>query len=357
MGEERQGRGPGWLLAAVLLSLVVAYFVWGRPESSTGGPEAAVQGAPARPATPPVQPSPDDTPDAGARKAPAQRGVPEGVTLSDDPLVASIERAAWYFHWRELHGDQALLIGAASRGLSDAFASWVGSLRPLPRVAAAAEAGVDPDHPMAGLEGLLWKARTAEHRAWPRLDRPAKLPPRAKSAKLTDAGIEQFVAMMAAVLGCEGAAAPERAKLDGLLAKPGTGYVLTHQLLGVGWARDRHCLDDARTLVLRRTLAPLVYRELIADEDPLNDLSVERAAMLCFVGMCDWLQEERIQQLVAAQKAQGDWGKRPVDVHPLVGFPEGHTAALAFYVLATRWAEHAPGLPTPTPPHYSTSQD
>jgi hypothetical protein len=164
---------------------------------------------------------------------------------------------------------------------------------------------------------------------------------------LTDDELTGVQDVMGQALRCEDLdAAGRQAWLDSL-ATPSHSYLLTHQLLSLVWGRTSGCLDDAEANPLRESLATAVYAELLADGYTVNDLTLERMAMLCYADLCDWVSDRQAKAVASAQHSDGSWGDGSVPIHPDAFVPPEHTAGLGFYVLAMKWD---PSAGTPTPP-------
>ena len=294
----------------------------------------------------------DTPPQARSAEAvrPATSATGGIAAVSPTQLVSAIERSAAYFEGKPVHGDQAHLLIVAAALLSKEFQTWAAGLAPLEIVLEDAQYDPEAFNGQRGVEGRLWAERSIPRRPWAPLAKPADLPPLHSAIWLTDQSLRDLYVLMNRIFACRGRGADAQRDLVEALSRPGRGYVLSHQLVGAGWARDRGCLPDTKADALRASLAPLVYRELLADEGAVHDLSVERMAVLCYTGLCGWLTAAHVQSLVVKQLPDGSWGELPVEVHRAASFPPGHTAALAFLVLATRWAEHQPRLPVPRAP-------
>ncbi len=77
--------------------------------------------------------------------------------------------------------------------------------------------------------------------------------------------------------------------------------------------------------------------EQLADRPAVWDLSAERVALLCSVGLCDWMDAKDIDALLAQQDADGAWGSHGPENMPKTN-ATAHTAMLAFHAIAQRWA-------------------
>jgi hypothetical protein len=268
----------------------------------------------------------------------------------DEPapsLTIAIERTARYFDDRSLRGDQAFLLSQASAVLSLEFRDWVNALPPLSHLPQAAALDLLSGTNDQALEGVLWRDRNLAHRPWPSLPLP-DIGPQGRT-ELSDEDLLNLIETMRLGLACDRLDATQRQRWRGLIAAPGHSYVLTHQLLMLVWARDRACLNDAEADALRLGLATAVYGELLSDRGAVNDLSLERMAMLCYAGLCSWVSDDLVTAVLRTQKADGSWGDASVPVHPNVFTPPAHTAALGFYVLALKWSEQ-PSSEQPRPP-------
>jgi hypothetical protein len=257
-------------------------------------------------------------------------------------VASALERSAGYFDAHPPRGDVGFLIGQGSLHLPAAFQRWSDAMEPDPAVT---QAMADPTAAQY-LEAILWLQRGRPHHQWGPLAPPSVAPSPTPSTLSDDelAGVQD---VMDKALRCEDLDAEQRQAWLTSLATPSHSYLLTHQLLSLVWGRVSGCLGDAEADPLRNTLATAVYAELLADATKVNDLSLERMAMLCYADLCDWVNDEQIQAVVAGQDPDGGWGDGSVPIHPDAFVPPEHTAGLGFYVLAMKWD---PATQPPSPP-------
>jgi hypothetical protein len=186
------------------------------------------------------------------------------------------------------------------------------------------------------LEAIMWLERGRPHRPWQPLPVPeveaSSTPPALSEAELS--GVTE---VMALGLQCTKLNPTQRQTWLSRLGTPSHSYLLTHQLLSLGWGRDSGCLSDTEAAPLRTTLATALYAELLGDGVSINDLSLERMAMLCYADLCDWVSDAQTNAVIAKQLPDGSWGDGTVPVHPQAFVPIEHTAGLAFYVMAMKW--------------------
>jgi hypothetical protein len=261
---------------------------------------------------------------------------------SSASITTAIARTARYFDTRPPRGDVGFLIGQASLRLSPAFVRWSDAMRPDPQVT---KAMADPSA-LPYLEALLWQGRGRQHRPWRTLPVPA-LPPVSKPSTLSDDELTNVTKVMGMALKCEQLDAAQRQQWLALLATPSHSYLLTHQLLSLVWGRNAGCLTDVEADPMRTTLATALDGELRADGDKVNDLSLERMAMLCYADLCNWVSRRQTNAVLAAQHSDGSWGDGSVPINRNAFVPPDHTAGLGFYVLAMKWD---PKTPPPRPP-------
>jgi hypothetical protein len=234
------------------------------------------------------------------------------------------------------------LLGQGSLNLSPEFERWSESLEPDPAVTQAMQ---DPAA-LQYLEAILWKERGRPHPSWEPLA-PPSVEPSSAPTTLTDDELMGVQDVMGQALRCEDLDAAERQAWLDSLATPSHSYLLTHQLLSLVWGHISGCLGDDEANPLRTSLATAVYAELLADGNTVNDLTLERMAMLCYADLCDWVNDEQTQAVVAGQDPDGGWGDGSVPIHPDAFVPPEHTAGLGFYVLAMKWD---PATQPPSPP-------
>lgn len=92
------------------------------------------------------------------------------------------------------------------------------------------------------------------------------------------------------------------------LTKPGTGYVLTHQLLAIEWAHQQGLRLPKELIAKKSGLMLLIEAELDADPT-FSDLYAERTGILLLFGDIEQAKaEEWVKVIVKAQKQDGGWG-------------------------------------------------
>ncbi len=257
-------------------------------------------------------------------------------------LTTAIERSAGYFQERPPRGDVGFLIGQASMHLSPAFRRWSEAMQPDPAVTQAMK---DPAA-LQYLEATMWMQRGQQHQPWAPLAAPP-VTPSSKPSALTDDELSGVTQVMSMALKCDQLNPTQRQQWLDRLSTPSHSYLLTHQLLSLVWGRNAGCLTDAEAAPLRTALATALYAELLADGTTVNDLSLERMAMLCYADLCDWVSDAQTDAVRTKQHADGSWGDGSVPIHPNAFVPPEHTAGLGFYVLAMKWD---PSSPPPSPP-------
>jgi hypothetical protein len=246
-------------------------------------------------------------------------------------ITGALERTATYFDARRPRGDVGFLIGQASVRLSPEFVRWSDAMQPDPQVTRAM---ADPTS-VPYLEAMMWLDRGRPHRPWRSLP-PPSVEPESLPTTLSDQELASVTQVVAMGLRCEQLDATKRQQWLTFLATPNHSYLLTHQLLSLVWARDSGCLSDAEADPLRTTLATALYAELRADRTTVNDLSLERMAMLCYADLCNWVGDRQTTAVLARQHADGSWGDGSVPINARASVPPEHTAGLGFYVLAMK---------------------
>jgi hypothetical protein len=253
-------------------------------------------------------------------------------------VSAAVRRAGVYLGGRALYADAAWLSFRGARLLGHDWDGWASRLVVRPDI--LADAHLDPlgRDDFRGIEATFWKGRTLAGVQWPSLPRPSAMQPRRPSVAMEPQDLERLVPMLRGMLLCDRYDEATTRQWTALLRAPMTSYMATHQLLAVGSAHERGCMQS-EAQGLRRTLANQVFAELLGDEERIDDLSVERMAVLAYVGLTSWLDARLIRALVRTQAADGSWGERSRPLPPGATAPgeqpPEHTAALAFYVLAS----------------------
>jgi hypothetical protein len=243
---------------------------------------------------------------------------------SNAPIAIAIDRAADFLSDRTLEYDELWFVNQASARLGEPFTRWASALR--------------PDGSPQSAERVLSNLRNIE------LYRPDPLPYPSdiESQQQPPLAYEfnETVKMIGQMLQSAASCSLERPKsierLMRQVAKSSWGYLLCHQAwaLVVGVTRD--CLDAAASEPLREAMAKRVLSELLASE-LLSDLAIEQMATLCLLGVCDWIPETHVRNLLAQQQPSGGWGSLPVEGVPENSLREEHTVALAFYTLSGLW--------------------
>jgi hypothetical protein len=144
--------------------------------------------------------------------------------------------------------------------------------------------------------------------------------------------IQNYSRMVTFIMG-QGVWCPTGSKFTDLFGKPEYEYIVTHQLISIILARYRNCitLEDFEQNTGRYIVR--IHNELIANQDRLSDVQVERAAFLMMAGRPKLVPQSFLKKLAAAQSKDGLWHFD----EPLINLklmPPEHTAALAYYVLS-----------------------
>lgn len=252
----------------------------------------------------------------------------------------AIETAAAYLTFTPVRGDDAWIATQAAVKLGPEFRVWAETLDVNPAV----ETDLTRD-PLAtsmghGVEGHLWSLRWLDQPRLPPLPVP-EVPARyAVSATMSEEDIFALIRIMAQAVVCHRLGAADIDAWLDELRRETHGYLLTHQLIALllGWHQG--CLDETTAAPLREILATRLWLEQEMDRRGVDDLSIERLAILCYAQVCDWLRDEWIDALIRAQQPSGSWGTEiNANVNERVTAREEHAAAIAFYVLASVWQE------------------
>lgn len=151
-------------------------------------------------------------------------------------------------------------------------------------------------------------------------------------------GLLRFANFVAAPVGQPAFLA--RKFIEQFISEPGEGYVLTHQILVVEWAREQGLELPASAYDRERQLLKTLEREQDADPE-FSDLYAERAVVLVMYGnptsekAAPW-----IRVIVDAQRKDGSWGEfsQTVVFDGQKSFSRSgdasHTQALALLALA-----------------------
>jgi len=151
-------------------------------------------------------------------------------------------------------------------------------------------------------------------------------------------GVLRFASFVVAPLG-QPAIVAQRF-IEEFISEAGEGYVLTHQILVIEWAREQGLGLPASTDERERQLLKVLEREQDADSQ-FSDLYAERAAVLVMYGnptpekAAGW-----VRVIVDAQREDGSWGEfsQTVVYDGQKSFSRtgdaSHTQALALLALA-----------------------
>ncbi|MDD9934070.1 MAG: hypothetical protein OXT09_10720 [Myxococcales bacterium] len=275
---------------------------------------------------PPAEAAAEQPAEAPATPPDAGTGIP-GLPPDASPLETAVYRAFHYFRSHELRGDQAWAVRQASALLGEPFAEQVEGLKLHVDVVERDNA----ESRMAALGKRVFPPPPAL---------PTPPPPTARQKvdpALTQAQVMRVLQIMQRSIDCAQLDERERAKLLDDLRRPATGYLLSHQLWGVVTAQHLGCLEASLAEPMRKKLAEEVFAELSAD-DAWNDLAAERAALLAYAGLTDWIPQSLVALAITSQRDDGSWPKAELKVAKGVKLPEGHTVALGFYALAHKLA-------------------
>jgi hypothetical protein len=277
---------------------------------------------------------------------------PGGSQHDEKEIRRAIESAAAYLGSVTLRGDDAWIATQGARKLGPEFRLWAETLG----VDSAVEADFARD-PLsggssgAGAEGHLWSLRWLDETPLPPLPLPMVPAPRTVSTRMTDADILVILRMMSQAVACNRLGEADRQAWVTQLQAEAQGYVLTHQLIALLLGLHQGCIDTETAAPARALLAGRLWAEHHLDRSGINDLSIERLAVLCYAQVCDWITDDWFAELLRAQQPSGSWGTNlDANVHPRVVAREEHGAAIAFYVLASVWAEQFPDADPPDLP-------
>lgn len=129
------------------------------------------------------------------------------------------------------------------------------------------------------------------------------------------------------------------------------GYALTHAVLATEWTLEHGCRPRADLAGLRaeqiELLVALVERRaaLATRYAAATDLWIEALAMLDYAGAGDRIRAAWIDDLLAAQRADGGW-----PAHPRAARADPHATALALWALSTQLQPQAPPIRWLAPP-------
>ena len=153
---------------------------------------------------------------------------------------------------------------------------------------------------------------------------------------------QDLIMLMRDSVNCQQGDEPSQ-ELQVFIAEQHEGYVLTHQILAIQWARYVGCAVPTLWRVREHILADRVEAELRIDE-AFGDLFTERLAVLALAGRADALHGPWLARLLQAQDPDGCW-RAPRKVtqmrfrnYTLVSksnvIPRTHTTSLAVCALA-----------------------
>ena len=292
--------------------------------------------------------------DAGpARTQTPGAGVPQrNADGSSARLRTAIERAAGYLGTHELQGDWAWFTTQAALLLGPKFKTWAGTLKVAPSLQAIATSGRRPETFPEALEARIWSLRWLPEHPAPRLSRPDATPvDGAESRRFEEPEAMTIMAMLLAGVHCDTLSPKDRDGWLTLLSTPSHSYMLTNQLFSLMLAYNQGCLSARVIDPIRLRLATQLFAQLTGDSDTLDELTIERLAILCYARVGDWISPGSIARLVNEQQASGAWGARDPRLFRGYRLTEEQTASLAFYVLARAWTLHHGSAAGPQPPH------
>ena len=244
-------------------------------------------------------------------------------------IALALDKVTHYLEQQKLRGDQAWLIAKAAAALGKDRAAWAAKLPLDPSVVEAAKR--DPKQDLSAIEGAMAHLGRLPSQPLPPLAAPKVEPKTGLSRRFETADGEHVIELMRSAIVCD--ANVDDAAWDPRLLSLGQGYLLTHQLLSVTLAYERGCVSRERALHWRQLLAAPLLAEVLGRKDPLDDLAIERLAVLCYAGLCDWIPRADIEALLAQQGPTGTWGSHGPENMSNIDW-EAHTAALGFYTLA-----------------------
>ena len=117
------------------------------------------------------------------------------------------------------------------------------------------------------------------------------------------------------------------------------GYALTHAALAIGWLEENRC--DAPPAALRERIVKAMAAGVVAD-DRLDDIEIESAAFLYYLGRGDLVPRRFSASLLEAQNADGGWPEFWPDTQGRGS--HWHPTLLALWVLLER-ADRGNGAP------------
>lgn len=255
-------------------------------------------------------------------------------------LRASLEAAARYLGATELRGDDAWVATQGAMQLGPTFRIWAETINVSPSVETDLERDPLEGASGRGVEGHLWNLRWIEPLALPPLDSPALPSLAAVSTTLSDEDILALIRIMAQAVACHRLGAADLQAWVDELRRETSGYLLTHQLIALLLGRHQGCIDAETADPIRADLSRRLFLEQSMDRRGIDDLSLERLAILCFAQVCHWLQDDWIDEVIRTQQPSGSWGADTnAHVNERVLAREEHSAALGFYLLASVWQQ------------------
>lgn len=150
--------------------------------------------------------------------------------------------------------------------------------------------------------------------------------PRRVAKKRALAGSVGTDRLLAIALRCDRSGYPGRYGDELRAAIDAGGMDLTHVAFALEFARELRCPAPVpravRTLVIER------LRDALAAAPPIDDLSLEQAAMLCFLGDRALVPPDFVTRAVAAQQPDGGWAAQAGNES------SWHTTGLAVWVVS-----------------------
>lgn len=248
----------------------------------------------------------------------AREGLPS--LHSEDPLAQAIDRAAVFLDRGELRSDDAWVAYQAAILLGGEYEAWAATLKP------------------SGAYMPLWELRDLEPARIRDAPGPEPGPGASGGSRMSTDDVLLLVELVKWSRDCPSLDPRGLERLRRVLGRPLHSYLLTHQLWGANLAVSRGCFEAEE---MRGTILALAQRvrDELATDWLTTDLAAERIAMLCWVGLTDWVPDEKFDMLLSDQHPSGSWGVVEFDVYPGAVVRAEHTAALAFYGLAARWRQ------------------
>jgi hypothetical protein len=238
------------------------------------------------------------------------------------PLSTAINRAADFLGSTPLEHDELWFVHQASRRLGRGFPRWAAGLR--------------ENAAPAGAEQVLAELRDLDMHRFPLLIGQQTILALPRPARSTDKKTaNQLISeMFFAVHDCRAEKADTVERVRGLLGLELHGYLLAHQAWMLAVAASRGCVSVEEAAPYRKGMGEQLQSELVASQG-LDDLDLERMAVLCLLDLCHWVPKDSFDRAIAHQLPSGSWGKIP----PAGGEPkmlrETHTVALGFFALAS----------------------